>query len=177
MALNFNELPQGRPAGGQFPVISDNYCISTVHSAVAGVSTGANTKGQPKLDIVFDAVSFDGTVRTKIWDTLYESEKPLLRYKVRQFILALGLKLNGSFTMADLAKIVGNKQLISATKLEDKPSGGQKNVIDAYDDGIFYPMSDLATLKGEDPEAIAPFNAPDGETPFSGSESTGSDSY
>jgi hypothetical protein len=180
MALNFNELPQDKPAGGAFPNITDKYCFATIHSATAGVSTGANTKGQAKLDIVYDCTSFDGTVTTKIWDTLYESEKPLIRYKIRQFILALNLKLKGSFTMADLAKIVVNKKLILATKTEDNTKGGLKNVVDAYDDGIFYPMSELANLKGETSEdSIPPFDALDGdngvedESPFS----TGSDSY
>jgi hypothetical protein len=181
MALNFNDLPQDRPAGGQFPNITDKYCRAKVHSANASVSTGANTKGQDKLDIVFDCVSFDGTVTTKIWDSFYESEKPLLRYKLRQFILALGLKLQGEFTMRDLAKIVPNKELILATKTEDNTKGGLKNVVDAYDDGIFYPMSELANLKGEASEdGIPPFTAADGETPFdttAAPTTTGSDQY
>jgi hypothetical protein len=179
MALNFNDLPNEKPAGGNFPIIEDKYCIATIKSAEAGVSTGANTSGQPVLKIQFDCVSFDGLTQIKIWDNFYESEKPLLRYKLRQFIIALGLHLAGTFELKDIAKIVVNKKLIIAIKTEQNGSYPARNVVDAFDDSIFYPMSELANLKGDD--GIAPFDASDSEpvqeTAQTASADIGSDNY
>ena len=169
MAMNFNELPAEKPESN---LIRENYAIAKISSAVAGVGTGPNTKGQPCLKLTLDCRTFDGSVTAKVWETLYESDKALLRYKIRRFIEALKLQLVGEFTMNDLAKVVNGKELIVALKVEQNPGYAPRNVVDVFDDNIFYPMSELGTLSGatEEPDGTPVFNAqdaePDDETPF-----------
>ena len=85
----------------------------------------------------------------KIFDILAESDKELIQYKIARFLIALGLDKLGSFELADLVKVIKNKQLIVDVKQEEPKDGyPAKAVVDVFSGSIYYPMSDATTIFG-----------------------------
>lgn len=85
----------------------------------------------------------------KIFDILAESDKELIQYKIARFLIALGLDKLGSFELADLVKVIKNKQLIVDVKQEEAKDGyPAKAVVDVFAGSIYYPMSDATEIFG-----------------------------
>ena len=79
----------------------------------------------------------------KIFDILAESDKELIQYKIARFLIALGLDKLGSFELADLVKVIKNKQLIVDVKQEEAKDGyPAKAVVDAV---LFSNISELSS--------------------------------
>ena len=94
--------------------------------------------GKDYLTVVFTVTENSGKTTT-IFDNFFDSEKPLPRYKLAQLIRALRIPLTGNFELKDLPKIIVGKDLMAAIKQEQNEGYSPRNVIDAFDDEIFYP--------------------------------------
>ena len=157
MAINFDELPQDKPQG--FDVLPEGTYPATIKSA-----TMERGKSGPYLQAQLKVVAPDGK-STIIYDNFFDSDKPLPRYKLGQFIRALKLKLTGSFELSDLPKVIVNKTCMVAVKSEKNEGYAERNVVNAFDDNIYTPAdplnADLPETSGD-----TPFDTTEGDAQY-----------
>lgn len=141
--INFNSLPQDKPVS--LPENGSYY--ATIDSAE--MKQGKDPTKPPYLNISLSLKDKYGKSCGKIFDILSESDKELVQYKLARFLIALNLAKLGSFELADLVKVIKNKQLIVDVKQEEAKDGyPAKAVVDVFSGSIYYPLSDAATIFG-----------------------------
>jgi len=149
MAINFNSLPSNRPTN--LPATGTYYAV--IESAE--MRQGADPTKPPYLSLCLALKDKDGKAVGKIYDILSESDKELVQYKLARFLMALDLAKLGTFELADLAKLIKNKQLIVDVKQEDAQNGyPAKAVVDVFKNMIYYPMSEAQTIFGTAVETV-----------------------
>lgn len=153
MAINFDSLPNEKP--NSFELFSKDVYPAKITKATIETS---GTTGSKYLKIIYLCTDPKTGKTTTIFDNLFDTDKPLLRYKLGQFIRALQLNLNGSFELVDLAKIIINKELMVAIKVEQNEGYTPRNVVDAFDDGIFYPMTSVSNTNAPVDDSDLPFS-------------------
>lgn len=146
MAINFDELPKTNESA--FTVLENGTYRCKIKEAKI-------PNGKDYLQVIF-AVTGNNGQSTTIFDNFVDSDKPLPRFKLAQLIRALKIPLTGSFELKDLPKIIIGKELIAAVKQEQNEGYSARNVINAFDDEIFYPATQAV-------DALSPAN---GDVPF-----------
>lgn len=148
MAINFNSLPTNKPVN--LPETGTYY--ATIDSAE--MKQGQDPTKPKYLNICLGLKDKMGKACGKIYDILSESDKELVQYKLARFLTALSLTNLGTFELADLIKIIKNKQLIVDVKQEEaKDNYPAKSVVDVFKNGIYYPMSEASAIFGNTPKA------------------------
>ena len=153
MAINFNSLPNNRPTNLPAP--------GTYYATVDGaeIRQGYDTTKPPYLSLTLALKDKHGRNCGKVYDILSESDKELVQYKVARFIIALGLESLGTFELADLVKIIKNKQLIVDIKQEEATETyPAKAVVDVFKGSIYYPMSEAGQIFGTQESEDLPFS-------------------
>ena len=175
MALNYNALPKDKPAGNGFAVVPDGKYIATIKTAVMKKST---TSDNEYLEIQMNCVSEDGTCTTTVFDKLFDSDKPLLQYKMGQFLRGIKVNLQGDFTLADLSKVIVGKRLIVVIKTEENAGYSPRNAVNVFDDEIYLPLTQGSTSTTTPPadNSDLPFDASDA-TDVNKSGTEGAESY
>ena len=146
--INFDNLPKTNEAS--FNVLENGTYPCKIKDAKIPV-------GKDYLQVIFTVTGNNDTTTT-IFDNFFDSDKPLPRFKLAQLIRALKIPLTGNFELKDLPKIIVGKELMAAVKQEQSENYPLKNIINAFDDEIFYPISGTAT-----PNTAAPAT---GDVPF-----------
>lgn len=143
MAINFNSLPTDKP--NNLPESGTYY--ATIDSAE--MKQGKDPTKPPYLNICLAIRDKQGKSCGKIYDILSESDKELVQYKLARFLIALDLAKLGTFELADLVKVIKNKQLIVDVKQEEAKDGyPAKAVVDVFGGSIYYPLSEATTIFG-----------------------------
>ena len=143
MAINFNSLPTNKPVN--LPETGTYYATIDI----AEMKQGQDTTKPQYLNICLGLKDKMGKSCGKIYDILSESDKELVQYKLARFLTALNLTNLGTFELADLVKIIKNKQLIVDVKQEEAKDGyAAKSVVDVFKNGIYYPMSEASAIFG-----------------------------
>ena len=140
MSLNFDSLPKEKIGGSVLP---DGKYNATIKDAKM-----VNGKSGQYLQVVLSVASPEGSCT--IFDNFFDSDKPLPQYKVGQFLRSINCILQGSFELSDLPKIIINKKLIVALKSEQNEGYAPRNVINAFDDEIYYPVPNSVAAKRQD---------------------------
>lgn len=140
MAINFDALPQSKPAGNLLPA---GFYKATISKAE--MKTPKNG-GNDYLALTLDCVNAQGQ-SGKVWDNLYDSDKELVRYKLKRFIDALRLPLSGTFELKDLCKVVTGKQLVVDVGVDEK-SDRPRNQVEVFKNDLYYPINEWAALTG-----------------------------
>lgn len=141
--INFNSLPTDKP--NALPETGTYY--ATIDTAE--MKQGKDPTKPMYLNISLALKDKDGKACGKIFDIIAESDKELIQYKIARFLIALDLAKLGSFELADLVKVVKNKQLIVDVKQEEPKDGyPAKAVVDVFSGSIYYPISEAATIFG-----------------------------
>ena len=149
--INFDALPSNKPS--ELPEAGTYY--ATIESAE--MKQGKDPTKPPYLNLSLSLKDKTGKGHGRIYDILSESDKELVQYKLARFLIALNLTNLGSFELADLVKVIKNKQLIVDVKQEEAKDGyAAKAVVDAFKGSIYYPMSDAKTIFGAEPMPAAP---------------------
>lgn len=152
--INFNSLPTNKP--NNLPESGTYY--ATIDSAE--MKQGKDVTKAPYLNISLALRDKFGKSCGKIFDMLSESDKELVQYKIARFLTALNLVHLGNFELADLVKIIKNKQLIVDVKQEEAKDGyPAKAVVDVFSGSIYYPISDAQTIFGAPAPAAEPAKA------------------
>lgn len=140
MALNFDNLPKANPNGESN---SSNVLEKGIYPAVAKrAEMRVSGKGINYL-VVQLAVSSDKG-QTMVFDNFFDMDKPLPRFKLAQFLRAIGTIPSGNFELKDLVKVINNRPLSIALKIEKSDGYPDKNVVDAFDPEIYYAANQAA---------------------------------
>lgn len=142
--INFNSLPTDKP--------SNNPKSGTYYATIveAEIKNSKDPTKAPYLSTTIQLKNAKGENAGKVFDNIVESDKPLMQYKLSRFLKALGLTNLTTFELADLVKIVKNKQFIVDIKEEEAKDGyPAKSVVDVLTGSIYYPMSDAADIFGD----------------------------
>lgn len=163
MTINFAGLPDERPSTlpdpGKYRTLIEKAEMKTPKPQ-PNDAPGTVKPAYLALTLAL-RVKPDGTPATgKIYDNLTESDSDYVRYKIKRFIIAMGIPVTNSIELKDIAKIVAGKELyVDIT--QDLKSTPPKGTVDMFSGEIYYPLDDAP--------ATAPINAPDAadaETPF-----------
>ena len=141
--INFNGLPTNKPV--ELPESGTYY--ATIESAE--MKQGRDVTKPPYLNLSLSLKDKMGKSCGRIYDILSESDKELVQYKLARFLISLGLTNLGTFELADLVKVIKNKQLIVDVKQEEAKDGyPAKASVDVFKGSIYYPMSDAKVIFG-----------------------------
>lgn len=153
--INFNSLPVNKP--NNLPETGTYYAV--IDSAE--MKQGKDPTKPQHLNLCLALKDKHGRSCGKIYDILAESDKNLVQYKIARFLTALNLTQLGSFELADLVKIIKNKQLIVDVKQEEAKDGyPAKAVVDIFSGSIYYPMSEASEIFGMTPNPSTPVATP-----------------
>jgi hypothetical protein len=161
MGINFNELPDN--AGGQDPE-SGTYYIKIESAEMK--QPKEMTKPQ-YLAMRYTLSDRNGKKAGTIFDNLFESNHEAPKFKLKRFILALELPIEGeqSFELADLAKIVVGKELIGKVEKDDSKSS-YKSQIAIFEDKVFYSLKEAEEAFGDKAPQIKLGETQDEGLPF-----------
>ena len=152
MALNFDNLPKSNPNGEGN---SSNVLEKGIYPAVAQhAEMRVSGKGLNYLVVQLAVSSNKG--QTMVFDNFFDMDKPLPRFKLAQFLRAVGTIPSGNFELKDLVKVINNRPLSVALKIEKSDGYPDKNVVDAFDPEIYYAANQAAA-----PAAAHPANNDD----------------
>lgn len=143
--MNFDRLPNDKPTGFVVPEGSYKGII-----ADAQMRQPKDTNKPMYLNFKLDLYDYKTNEKVgTIFDGLYESEASLLLYKLKRFMLATDIKLT-EFELSDLAKLINGKELIVDVKTEKQEGRADRSVVDVTKNQIYYPLSEAATVFGDD---------------------------
>ena len=154
MALNFNDLPKDRPNGD---TTSAGVFEKGIYPGIAKRAEMRTSAGSGNSYLVVQiAVTNERGQTTTVFDNFFDTDKPLPRFKLAQFLRAVGVIPSGNFELKDLVKVINNRPLSVALKIEKSDSYPDKNVVDAFDPEIYYAANQAAA-----PAAAHPANNDD----------------
>lgn len=77
-----------------------------------------------------------------IWDILSESDKALVQYKLKRFILGFNIPITGDFELRDLAKVVVGREAYAELTIQTSDTYPDKTVVDATKNEIYTPIEE-----------------------------------
>lgn len=158
--MNFDKLPNDKPAGFVVPEGTYKGII-----ADAQMRQPKDTNKPMYLNFKIDLYNYKtGEKVGSIFDGLYESEASLLLYKLKRFMIATDIKLT-QFELSDLAKLINGKEVLVDVKTEEQEGRQPRSVVDVTKNQVYYPLSEAATVFGDDAEAEDTINASDSIDP------------
>lgn len=156
MAINFDSLPGDKP----FSVPAPGTYYATIEAAE--MKQGKDTSKPPYLNLKYKLKTQDGKSAGIMFDIIAESEHSLMQYKLKRFILALGVSFEGEFELKDISKLCVGKEIILDTKIEEGTDGRQSRaVVDLFTNEIYYNINEAKELFGETASDV--INASDAE--------------
>lgn len=156
MSINFDSLPSNKP----YSIPEAGTYYATIESAE--MKRGKDATKPPYLNLKYKLKTADGKSAGSIYDIIAESEHSLMQYKLKRFLIALGISFEGEFELKDIAKLCVGKEIILDTKIEEGTEGKQSRaVVDLFTNEIYYNISEAKELFGEDSSDV--INASDAE--------------
>lgn len=156
MAINFDSLPGNKP----FSVPEPGTYYATIESAE--MKQGKDATKPPYLNLKYKLKNRDGKAAGIIFDIIAESEHSLMQYKLKRFLLALGIQFEGEFELKDISKLCVGKEIILDTKIEEGKDGRQSRaVVDILTNEIYYNISEANEIFGVNASDV--INASDAE--------------
>ena len=147
--LNLDTLPQENAFQNPDPGI---YVAKVAKAEMVKSKPNAEGVTSEYLKVVIDLLNDAGTTKVgTVFDSQFDSDKPLLQYKIGRFIKACGIPLSGQLELKDLAKIVVGKRLIVDVKIEKSEYQGkqqEKAVVDITTNEAYWHIDELAKVKG-----------------------------
>lgn len=149
--INFDALPKENPFALPTPGV---YKAHIEEATMKKPKTDATRP--PYLNLKITLFNHDGTKAGTIFDTISESDSQIVQYKIGRFAKAVGLPLQGSMELADIAKLVVHKDLALDVSIDDK--GQQpRSQVDLFSREAYYPIGEYESvyelLNGDKTEA------------------------
>lgn len=135
--INFNALPKEYEN-------SNKILPAGVYTAMVAKAEMKQSKSSSSsyLNIMFECYDKDGNKVGNVFDKQFDSDKSFLQTKLRKFIEAIRLDLNGEFELADLTKICVGKKCLISVKIGKDLNDNDQNEIDVFNEG-YMPIVDL----------------------------------
>jgi len=140
MSINFDALPKERPEGFALP--SAGFHKATITKPTVKTSSAGNEYLEIQLKLESGGIVFD---------RIMNSDKPALQYKIARLITACKLPLTGELTLADLGKVIENKQIVVDVEHKDSEYNGKtitRAEVALFANDIYYPIEQYASLVG-----------------------------
>ena len=140
--MNYKELPEENPIST--PVAGTYYAIVTDAEV-----RESQTTFKPYLSLTYALVDKRGNKKGRMRDIFTESPKEISLYKLKKFLDAAEIKIEGDFEFEDLLELVNGKVFIINTKLDitwNFPRLGAN----IYKGEIYYPLSKSREILGYD---------------------------
>lgn len=175
MPINFDSLPT------ECPNVLPEAGIYLATIAEATVKVG-KTSGNEYIELKLTLSDKTGKTYGTIYDSVMDSDKAAIQYKLGRFIRACGIPLTGSMELRDIVKLIPKKVLTVQTKIDPAKDGyAAKAVVDLFGGEVYWKADEYDSLKDlakVDTTATAPesdfMNIPDGAgadgVPFDGTE-------
>lgn len=176
MSINFSALPTKNP----FVTPKPGIYIFTV--STAEMKEQKDKTKPPYLNMMLSLEDTSGRKQGTIFERVFNSTAPALLYKLQRFVRAIGLQLEGSVELKDLAKLVVNRkgvvevENIQDNRYPDDPTRQQAQV-KLFGSECFWTLDELAQFAKTEPEVSEDaadetpydppfdFDAADGEVP------------
>lgn len=143
--IHFNELPD---TGSMNTLIEGKHKVRIEN---AEMKQPKDINKPPYLNITLQVIDDSGNSIGKIWDILSESDKPLVMFKLKRFIIGFGIPITGDFELKDLCKVVKGKEAYAELKIQTSDAYPDKTVVDATKDDIYYPIDAVEAVKEDLP--------------------------
>lgn len=159
MAIYFDQLPKESPFALPKP---DVYKAKIVEAEMRKSKT-TNADGSekpPYLNLKYQLTDHTGKNCGAIYDILAESDSSVVQYKIGRFLTACGIPLVGAMELADIAKLVLNKE-IAVDINHDTKGQTPRAQVDIFTREAYYPVGQfeeiykLAHAEEETTEAAA----------------------
>lgn len=135
MAINFDQLPD-KPAPS---LIDKGKYLARIEKAEMKTPK-ANTTNKPDyLNLTLALKDETGNSKGKIFDIITESDSDYVRFKLKQLLQALNIKLK-SFELKDLPKLIQGKDLWVDVTIDDKQDP-PRNTVDIFTGQVYYPLN------------------------------------
>ena len=156
MAINCDSLPSNKP----YSMPEPGFYYATIDTAE--MKTPKDTSKPDYLNLKLKLKDKTGKNAGIIFDIIAESEHSLVQYKLKRFLIALGVNFSGTFELKDVQKVCAGKEIIVDVKIEKGQEGRQdRAVVDATSHEVYYPISEAELVFGEGVANI--INASDAE--------------
>ena len=161
MTINFDALPSNAP--NMLP--PKGTYIALIEKAE--MKQGKDGTKPPYLNLQLALRTPENKNVGKIFDIISESSHELVKFKIKRFVLSLGLDFSGiSFELADVAKIAVGKQIIVDITHDEKGTS-PKATVDVFKNEIYYHISEATNIFGEAVNILTPTDVePQEESPF-----------
>lgn len=144
MAISFDKLPNERTNN----VVPKGFYFGKIVNAEM-----KKPKDTSKPDYLSLTINLFDKANKKIgcvFDLITESDSSVMQFKLKRLCDAIGLNLAGkTFELKQLIKSLKGKDLILDIKIEDNEQYGARNVVDIFDNSIYYPVSEADSIMGE----------------------------
>jgi hypothetical protein len=143
MAINFDSLPTSID-GGFGAIIPKGTYFATIERAE--MKTPKDTTKPDYLNLMLKIKDIQGKDMGIVWDIISESTNQYAQYKLRRFVVALGIEIVPGLVidLKDLAKIAtGVKMIVDIN--QDKEN---KNQVDIFSGDIYYHISEANKIFG-----------------------------
>ena len=154
--MNFDRLPNDKPTNFIVPE-------GTYKAKISGAQMRQPKDPKKPMYLNFKLDLFNYKTGEKvgsIFDGLYDSEANLLLYKLKRFMIATDIKLT-QFELSDLAKLINGKEVLVDVKTEKQEGRQDRSVVDVTKNQVYYPLSEAATVFGDDAVSEDVINASD----------------
>lgn len=139
MAINFDSLPKSNPFALPEP---DVYKAKIVE---ASMKQGKDASKPPYLNLKYQLTNHAGKNCGALFDIMAESDSSVVQYKIGRFVQACGIPLQGSMELADIAKLVMNKEIVIDVN-HDKKSDQPRAQVDIFTREGYYPIGQFEEI-------------------------------
>lgn len=143
MAIKFDSLPDSIAGGQKIPK-------GTYYGIVekAEMKQGKDTTKPPYLNLMIKVSNAQGTPVGTLWDIISESTNQYAQYKLKRFIIALGINTTPDLELElkDLVKIAPQTKLL----LDITQDKEDKNQVDIFSGDVYYHISEAEAVLGTD---------------------------
>lgn len=163
MAIQFDSLP----TTNSFKPEADVYLAHIEEAVMRKPKPSSDGTQKPEyLNLKYRITRHNGKSAGVMYDSQYDSDKQLVKYKLARFLQACGIPLVGAMELADIAKLVLNKDIVVDTVVDESGTQPRLNV-DLFGREAYYPkdqFDEIWRLAHPDAEEFEP--VPAGEEPF-----------
>ena len=139
MAIQFDALPKENPFALPNP---DIYKAKIVE---ASMKKGKDESKPPYLNLKYQLTNKDGKNCGSVYDIMAESDSSVVQYKLGRFLTACNIPLVGAMELADIAKLVLNKEIV-VDICHDTRSQQPRAQVDVFTREAYYPIGQFAEI-------------------------------
>lgn len=129
--ISFDKLPNEMPNSAV--ILPDG----KYHGIITKADMKTSSKGNEYLAITWELRDEKNEKIGVLFDNLFDSDKPLLMYKLKCFLTATDINLGNAFTLNDIRKVCLNHEAIISVNSAKDQNGNDRNQVNAFADPCY----------------------------------------